>query len=1228
MTLSWNTLLAASNYQIQLTTDGTFQSILVQDSGIAIGSQPVPGLAGTTQYYWRVRALNNYGSSSWASAYFETNIASPVTPALGAPANGSINIPTSCTLSWGTVPAAGYYLVQVSTSSVFANYFVQDSSPTGGLRAVTGLAYNATYYWEVRASNSGGPSLWTATWSFTTVPPVPGAPALASPSNSAGNQPLFQTLSWNSATGAATYAIQVATVSTFATTAASQSGLTATTQGVGPLAAATQYFWEANATNATGTGPWSALWSFTTTTGIPALSSPSTGATNQPISPPLSWGTVVGAASYGFQVSTVSTFSSTIAAQGGLTATSQIAGQLAFNTQYFWEANATITSVPAPWSAIWSFTTISGIPALSAPSNGSLNEKNAVLIGWGSVTGAVSYGLQVSTASNFSSTVFGSSGITADTVTVAVPAGNALFYWRAETANPGGGTSAWSGAWSFITTLVAPALSQPANLSTGVSIAPALSWTTEGSVSTYRLQAATDSLFSSIVKDSTFAGSSCTLNNLSNISLYYWHVLATGFGETSPWSSTWNFTTIYYPPPVPTLSLPGIGSSNQPTTLTLSWNSGGNASLWNVQISTSASFSSIFIQDSLLTATLQPVTGLANYTVYYWRVNAGNSLGGRSSWTGAWSFTTTPAAPVPALPNNDALGQQTTLTLDWGSIPGATSYDLQVSTSLTFSPTVLNQTGITASSATVSGLTNGTAYYWQVNTIVPGGISAWSGAWSFWTIFAPPVPALPTNGAMGQSPASTLSWGLVTGATSYSLQMSTSSSFSTTCFSQAGLTSDSATPGGLAWYTVYYWHVNAANAGGASLWSGAWSFTTAAHLVVPISSGWFMYSLNIHPADSSTGGVFGKLKGFILAMDGGDNLYWPGASLDEIGTLHTGSGYWVLDTLSTDTLNLTGSAVNAGSTPVSLPASAWNLVSYLPQVNMPIATALAPINTQLVLAMDGSSNFYWPAASLNEIGTMAVGDGYYIVTSAAVSLTYPAAGSSPAKELSAIPGLAKLANPPAPRHFAKQALTGNFAAFMAPHVEIGDKPAADNCEVGAYDTKGNLAGSGTVVNGLVAFAICGKDPAGKVKNGCLPSEKLTFKLWNGKTEYPLTVTHGSEPVFASRTILKATLAVPAGALISAFNLSRAYPNPFKGSVNIAFDVPTIEGVSQHAIEISIYDMKGALVKQLAKGTYQAGHYELPWTCNEGRESAIGSSVYVVRMKAQNFEKRLKLIRVE
>ena len=56
-------------------------------------------------------------------------------------------------------------------------------------------------------------------------------------------------------------------------------------------------------------------------------------------------------------------------------------------------------------------------------------------------------------------------------------------------------------------------------------------------------------------------------------------------------------------------------------------------------------------------------------------------------------------------------------------------------------------------------------------------------------------------------------------------------------------------------------------------------------------------------------------------------------------------------------------------------------------------------------------------------------------------------------------------------------------------------------------------------------------------------------------------------------------------------------------------------------------MKGSLVHQIARGNYKAGHYQVTWTGEAGRDAMLGSSVYVVQMKAKNFEKRLKIVRV-
>ena len=116
-------------------------------------------------------------------------------------------------------------------------------------------------------------------------------------------------------------------------------------------------------------------------------------------------------------------------------------------------------------------------------------------------------------------------------------------------------------------------------------------------------------------------------------------------------------------------------------------------------------------------------------------------------------------------------------------------------------------------------------------------------------------------------------------------------------------------------------------------------------------------------------------------------------------------------------------------------------------------------------------------------------------------------------------------------------------------------------------------------------------------------------------------TGTSKARYADDELFMGSLVVPASFLISKFDLSHAYPNPFRGSVKICFDVPTINGISEHEISIAIFDLKGTLVHQLAKGKYQAGRYALPW------QGGSGSGAYIVQMKAAGFDKRIKLVRV-
>ena len=194
-----------------------------------------------------------------------------------------------------------------------------------------------------------------------------------------------------------------------------------------------------------------------------------------------------------------------------------------------------------------------------------------------------------------------------------------------------------------------------------------------------------------------------------------------------------------------------------------------------------------------------------------------------------------PAAPVLVSPANAATGVTVPAALSWNASTGATSYTAQVSTSSSFATFAYNQS-VTTTSASVGGLASSTVYYWRVSATNGGGTSAFSAVRSFTTAAGPPpppppaVPVLssPANAATNVAVPATLSWTASSGATSYRVQVSTSSTFVTLFLDRTGVTTTSTSVSGLAASTVYYWRVSASNTGGASAFSAARSFTTAA----------------------------------------------------------------------------------------------------------------------------------------------------------------------------------------------------------------------------------------------------------------------------------------------------------------------------------------------------------------------------------------------------------------
>jgi subtilisin family serine protease len=92
----------------------------------------------------------------------------------------------------------------------------------------------------------------------------------------------------------------------------------------------------------------------------------------------------------------------------------------------------------------------------------------------------------------------------------------------------------------------------------------------------------------------------------------------------------------------------------------------------------------------------------------------------------------------------------------------------------------------------------------------------------------PEAPTLvsPSDGTPNASRTPTLTWNASTGATSYHVQASTSSSFASLTYDNASVTGTSVTLPLLDRKTTYFWHVSASNSNGTSAYSSTFSFRT------------------------------------------------------------------------------------------------------------------------------------------------------------------------------------------------------------------------------------------------------------------------------------------------------------------------------------------------------------------------------------------------------------------
>ncbi|MFN0157307.1 MAG: T9SS type A sorting domain-containing protein [Bacteroidota bacterium] len=445
LTLNWTPTGGSVTYRVQVATDSLFATgIVLDDTTVATASRQVGPVAFSTKYYWKVTAKNlaGYGPSS-ATWNFTTAIAAPGAPALVSPPDGAQNLPLTPTLTWNAVATATSYRLQVARDTNFTQIAFDDSSLSSASQQVGPLLTNTSYYWRVRAKNSGGSSAFSSRFRFVTTA-APPVPLQVLPADSALRVDRSPILVWNRVPGVTAYHVQVATSAGFTTLLTNDSTVTDSARQFGPYPYGARLHWRIRSRNSAGGSEFSSSRVFTVQLQPPALAvlvSPANNAVNQAAVTTLRWQAASLAAWYHIEIALDTLMTNMFISDSSVADTARLS-RLAPNSAYYWRVRGLNTEGTAgPFSVVRRFTTGNVVPATPlpfSPANNDTNVSRTPMLRWVESPGAFSYRAQVSFDNLFTQIISDDSTLTDNEYQPGLLLPNTPYYWRVRARGTAG----------------------------------------------------------------------------------------------------------------------------------------------------------------------------------------------------------------------------------------------------------------------------------------------------------------------------------------------------------------------------------------------------------------------------------------------------------------------------------------------------------------------------------------------------------------------------------------------------------------------------------------------------------------------------------------------------------------------------------------------------------------------------------------------------------------------
>ncbi len=355
--LDWNAVAGqlGLHYEVQLSDDNSFTAPLTFSTELT--SYRMSNLIFGQQYFWRVRAIDNSGTSEWSASNGFTVIVRPV---LSSPAEDVKKVAPNVKIRWAAVGGVTHYDYQFDTVNTFDSPFAYIVPVSGNVTEIntSSLLFGFKHYWRVRARHSLSTSEWSNPRSLTVI----GIFENLKPDNNAsdlGPNVLFE---WKKIDGLLKYNIYIATDEQFNQYETYTVVSSLTKFEPDTLLFGTQYFWKIAAIHSRDTLT-SETRMFNTISKV-FLNSPSNNSTNVELMPFLKWNKIGGVLTYSLELASNSAMTGAVTYNIVATTT---AGLEQFKiplhvldsaNMYYWRVRAISSRDTTGWSDTWNFRSV------------------------------------------------------------------------------------------------------------------------------------------------------------------------------------------------------------------------------------------------------------------------------------------------------------------------------------------------------------------------------------------------------------------------------------------------------------------------------------------------------------------------------------------------------------------------------------------------------------------------------------------------------------------------------------------------------------------------------------------------------------------------------------------------------------------------------------------------------------------------------------------------------